>query len=48
MIFIRIMNNQSQNNQNAPLLNSQITQEQNIIETFLKNDFIRKASSFHR
>ena len=44
MIFIGVMSNQSQN---APLLNSLITQEQKIIETFLKNDFLEKVSSFH-
>jgi len=44
MIFIAIMSNQ---NQNAPLLISRITQEQKIIATFLKNDFIGKASSIH-
>jgi len=46
MIFIGVMNNRSQS---APLLSSRITQEQKIIgiETFFKNEFVRKASSFH-
>jgi len=44
MIFIGIMNNQSQN---ALLLNSRITQEQKIIGIFFFNDFIGETSSFH-
>ena len=44
MIFIGVMSNR---NQNASLLNSRITQKQKIIGTFLKNDFVGKALSFH-
>jgi len=44
MIFIGVMSNRSQS---APLLSSRITQEQKIIGSFFKNEFVRKASSFH-
>ena len=39
------MSNQSQNS--FFLLNPRITQEQKIIGTLLKNDFVEKTSSFH-
>jgi len=45
IFFNKVMSNQSQNS--FFLLNPRITQEQKIIRTLLKNDFVEKTSSFH-
>jgi len=45
MIFNGVMSNQSQND--SFYLTCDNSKTKKIVETFLKNDFVGKASSFH-